>query len=95
MEQKVVACIGTDRSGGVRVRLSLMLMLGERVVSEKFHSVMVSAEDSLDEKRALVESHLAMPESASGIAFGPWPAIPDAEWNKVQRVCDVFHPESS
>jgi hypothetical protein len=34
-----------------------------------------------------------MPESASPASqFAPWPAIPDAEWEKVQRVCEVFHP---
>jgi hypothetical protein len=92
MEKKIVVCIGTDRAGDVRVRLSLLLMVSGRVVSEKFHSAMITSKDSLDDVRARIEAHLAMPEEASGIEFAPWPTIPEAEWAKVQVVCDVFHP---
>jgi hypothetical protein len=92
MQKKIVVCIGTDRGGNVRARFSLLLMDGDDVMNEHYHSMSIAATDDLAAARRAVESHLAMPKEKSGIPLAPWPAIPDAEWDKVVRVCEVFHP---
>ena len=95
MEKKIVVCIGTDRASNVRARLSLMLMSGDRVLVEHLHSVNIEDGDPLDEVRKRVEAHLAMEEKDSSIPLAPWPPIPDAEWAKVVRVCEVIQPGRS
>lgn len=92
MEKKIVVCIGTDRAGNVRARLSLMLVDDEgRAQFEHYHSVSLAPGDDLAETRAAVETHLADSDSQrSGIPFAPWPAIPDAEWAKVEGMCQLL-----
>jgi hypothetical protein len=92
MDKNIVVCIGSDRDNTIRARLSLMLMNGEAVAFEHYHSVQITPACDLDEVRERVQNHLAMEQKANGIPFAPWPAIPDAEWEKVRRVCEVFHP---
>lgn len=92
INKAIVICIGTDRANTVRARLSLMLMNGEDVAFEYYHSVSITPACDLDEVRARVEKHLALDQKANAVPFAPWPAIPEAEWEKVRRVCDVFHP---
>jgi hypothetical protein len=91
MEKRIVVCIGTDRSGGVRARLSLMLMDGKDVVHEHFHSVSLLPGDDIEGTRRAIEQHLAQPKVVSGIPSAPWPRIPDVEWAKVEAVCAIFH----
>jgi hypothetical protein len=94
MEKKIEICIGTDRAGGVRARLSLLVYEGEQQLFEHYHSVMLMPTDDPAETRARVETHLAMPTAQSGIPLGPWPAIPEAEWRKVVAVCNAMQPNS-
>lgn len=94
MEQKIELCIGTDREGSIRIRLSLLLMNGEAVVAEKFHSASLMPGDDPALLRTILNEHLAMPQSASGIPGAPWPSIPDAEWKKVSSVIPIFHTEA-
>lgn len=89
MEKKIAVCIGTDRDNGVRVRLSLMRVEGEEVVTEQYHSFMVLPGQDPEEIRAGVQQHLAAPKS--GIPGGPWPAIPQGEWRKVLGCIAVLH----
>lgn len=90
MDKKIVVCIGSDRSGNVRARLSLLIMDGEQEVHEHYHSINLVPGADLVAARRDVETHLAMPKEQSGIPFGPWPRIPDAEWQKVVAVCGVL-----
>lgn len=94
MEQKIAICLGTDRRNNVRVRLSLMLINGEHVVVEHFHSASIEPNHDLDSVRANLESHIAMPQSATGIPLAPWPSIPDEEWEKVELVCAAVQPRN-
>lgn len=93
MEKKIVVCIGTDRDRNVRARLSLLLMDGAQEIHEHYHSVNISPTDDLAQIRAVTEKHLSLPKSASSIPFAPWPAIPDEEWSKVERVCKLLQSE--
>jgi hypothetical protein len=89
IEKKIEVCIGTDRQGGVRARLSLLLVDGGQVIHEHFHSVTLMPGDDCAVIRANVEAHIAAPNG--GVPGAPWPAIPDAEWAKVEAVIPVFH----
>lgn len=91
MEKKIEVCIGTDRAGNVRARLSLLLYDGAELQVEKYHSINLEPGDNAALKRADAEAHLAMPSAQSGIPFGPWPAIPDEEWAKVTTCIPAFH----
>jgi hypothetical protein len=91
MAQKIEICIGTDRDGGVRVRLSLLMLDDQQLISEHYHSMMLMPGDDAAEARRMLEQHLAMSKAASGIPGAPWPRIPDEEWAKVLAVLPVFH----
>lgn len=90
MERKIVVCVGTDEGAGVRVRLSLLIVEGDSVLSRQYHSVAIGPGDDVAEIRARVEAHLAQPDG--GVPGAPWPAIPDEEWAKVTGTVAVFHP---
>ena len=89
----IEVCIGHDRSQSVRVRLSLLIIddLSGDELSEQLISFIISPGDDLRKIRAEKEAHLAMPAAQSGIKGGPWPNIPDAEWQKVVDVIGVLH----
>ena len=87
----IEVCIGTDRSDGVRIRLSLLVMDGDAVLSEKYHSAMLMPGEDPAVLRANLETHLAQPTENSGIPGAPWPAIPPAEWAKVTGTVATFH----
>ncbi|HZF19516.1 MAG TPA: hypothetical protein VE008_07395 [Burkholderiales bacterium] len=92
MIQKIIEiCIGTDRKKNVRARLSLLLVDGENVIHEHYHSLNYGPGADLAAERAVAEAHLAMPPEQSGIPGGPWPSIPDTEWAKVVKCCTVIH----
>jgi hypothetical protein len=93
MEKRIEICIGTDRSTNVRARLSLLIVSGGLVASEHYHSVLITPKCDLAEVRSRVEKHLAQGQEVNSVPFAPWPAIPDAEWAKVERVCEAFHPQ--
>lgn len=93
IEKKVEVCIGTDRAGSVRVRLSLLLMDGDSVMSEKYHSMSLAPGDDPAAARAMVEAHITRKDG--GVPGAPWPPIPDAEWAKVMTVIQVFHTEAA
>jgi hypothetical protein len=80
IEKKIAVCIGTDRAKHVRARLSLMLVDGDTVLSEHYHSVGLVPGADLAALRELVEAHIARPD---GVPGAPWPKIPDAEWQEV------------
>lgn len=88
-EKRIEVCIGTDRNGGIRIRLSLLLLDGRDVLKEHFHSGMFMPGDDPVALRASWDAHLS--QSDSGIPGAPWPAIPDAEWAKVLGVQPIFH----
>lgn len=87
--KKIEHCIGTDRSGFVRARLSLLVVEGDTVLSEKYHSINISPGADLDAIRAANEAHLADPNG--GIPGAPWPRIPDAAWADVEAHCAIVH----
>lgn len=91
MEKRIEICVGTDRSGGVRARISLLTMSGESVLNESYHSVTLLPGDDPSSVRADVERHLSQPEQLSGIPGSPWGPIPDEEWVKVTGVLPLFH----
>ncbi len=88
-EKKIEICLGTDRSRVVRVRLSLLIVEGEGVLSEAYHTISIPPDAALTGLRAANEAHLAAPNG--GIPGAPWPPIPDAEWAKVEGVIDILH----
>ena len=88
MEKQIAVCIGTDINGGVRVRLSLLLMDGDNLIHEHYHAAMLLPGDDPAELRRILETALARPDAPAG---GSWPAIPDAEWSKVTTVLAAFH----
>lgn len=92
VQQQIVICIGTDRSNGVRARLSLLIVNADTgsILSEHYHSMMLMPGDDPAAARAAITAHLAMPEAQSGIPGAPWPAIPDVEWAKVTAVCSAI-----
>jgi hypothetical protein len=89
LEKKILICIGTDQAKNVRARLSLLVLEGEKVLSEQFHSVTLQPGHDLEAVRALVEEHIG--REGGGVPLAPWPKIPDAEWRRVERVCQIFH----
>lgn len=89
MEKRIVICIGTDESKHVRARLSLLLMEGEDVGFRHYHSISIEPGADLVEVRAANEAHIAKP--GGGVPMAPWPAIPDEEWEKVEKCCTVIH----
>lgn len=91
IEKKIEVCIGTDRGQNVRARLSLLVVDGDTVLSEQYHSINLTPGADPTQNRASVEAHLAIPQDQGGIPGGPWPAIPDAEWAKVTGTVAVFH----
>jgi len=95
MEKQIVICIGTDRQGGVRARLSLLTMDGEDVIHEHFHSINLTPGDDPARARKEIEDHLAMPKQQSDIPGAPWGPIPDDEWAKVIGVLPFFHTEAA
>lgn len=86
MKKTIECCIGTDRAGFVRARLSLILLndTGAELL-ERYHSVNIEPGANLAATRAAVEAHLANPDG--GIPGAPWPAIPDDVWNTVEGAC--------
>lgn len=91
LDKLIELCIGTQRDGGVRVRLSLLLFVNGRQIHEHFHSFMLMPGDDPAIARKNVESHLALAESANSIPGAPWGPIPDTEWSKVLAVLPHFH----
>lgn len=89
MEKKIIVCIGTDSQDGLRARLSLLIVDGGAVLSERYHSVAIAPGDDIQRIRSHVEAHLA--DANGGIPGAPWPAIPDAEWAKVAGCVGVLH----
>jgi len=90
MMKKIEVCIGTDRQGGVRARLSLIILDDDGTqIAERYHSFVLLPGDEPAAAREEVERHLADP--AGGIPNAPWPKIPDAEWAKVIAVLPAFH----
>lgn len=88
MDKAIEACIGSARDKSVRVRLSLLLLDNGKVVFEHFHSINLMPGDDYSAARAVVEQHLAAPDS--GIPWAPWPAIPDSEWSKIEAVLSIL-----
>jgi len=89
IEKKIEICIGTDRSKHVRARLSLLLVDDGNVINEHYHSISIEPGADLAALRAGNEAHIAKP--GGGVPGAPWPAIPDAEWEKVEKCCAVVH----
>jgi hypothetical protein len=81
-------CIGTDLNKSVRVRLSLLLIDDGNVIHEHYHSIGIVPGADLAALRAANEKHIATPDG--GVHGAPWPKIPDSEWGKVERVCDII-----
>lgn len=90
IEKRIAVCIGTDRAGNVRARLSLMLADGDNIISESYHSVSIAPGEDADQIRAAVENHIGMSAEESGVPGSPWPAIPDDEWAKIIGVMNVI-----
>ena len=89
MQKKIEVCIGTDRAGFVRARLSLILLDENGVeLLERYHSVNVEPGANLAAIRTAVETHLANPDG--GIPGAPWPAIPDDVWSTVEKTCALI-----
>lgn len=89
MEKQIVVCIGTDEAKHVRARLSLMLVEGDEVIHRHYHSISIEPGADLAALRAGNEAHIAKP--GGGVPGAPWPAIPDDEWEKVEKCCAVVH----
>ena len=89
MQKKIECCIGTDRVGFVRARLSLILLDDNGAeMLERYHSVNIEPGSDLAATRAAVEAHLANPQG--GIPGAPWPAIPDDVWKTVEDTCAII-----
>lgn len=92
IEKKVEICIGTDRAKCVRVRLSLILLEGGVELDHFFHSMTIEPGADLELARNALEEHIATPKG--GVPGAPWPAIPDAEWERaVQHIAIEHTPE--
>ena len=89
IEKKVLVCLGTDEAKHVRARLSLLLIDGDEIINRQYHSISIEPGADLVALRAGNEAHLAKP--GGGVPGAPWPAIPDAEWEKVEKCCTVVH----
>lgn len=89
MEKKIEVCIGTDRHNCIQVRLSLMIVDGETVLSEHYHRVNIEPGQDVEEQRKRVEEHIAAP--TGGVPGAPWPPIPDEEWQKVTGTITAIH----
>lgn len=89
IEKKVVICLSTDEAKHVRARLSLLLIDGDEVLSRQYHSISLEPGADLAAIRVGNEAHLAKP--GGGVPGAPWPAIPDSEWEKVEKCCAVVH----
>ncbi len=89
IKKKIEICLGTDRSQVVRVRLSLLIIEDESVLSEAYHTISIPPGANPTSLRAANEAHLAAP--SGGIPGAPWPPIPDSEWAKVEGVLDILH----
>lgn len=89
IEKQLKICIGTDRVGFLRARLSLMLVDTDSgtVLTEHFHSVNIAPGDDLSVVRALVERDLA----AGWIKKQVWPAITDLQWADVEAHAAIVH----
>lgn len=88
IEKKIVVCIGTDRIGNVRARLSLMVVDGASVLSEHYHSINIAPGEDMAALRAVNEANIA--DADGGVPGAPWGAIPDAEWEKVEQVVSAI-----
>lgn len=89
MQKKIECCIGTDRAGFVRARLSLILLDDNGAeLLERYHSVNIEPGSDLAAIRAAVETHLANPNG--GILGAPWPSIPDDVWSTVEGACALI-----
>ncbi len=89
LEKKIEIYLGTDRSQVVRVRLSLLIIEDESVLSETYHTISIPPGANPTSLRAANEAHLAAPNG--GIPGAPWPPIPDSEWAKVEGVLGILH----
>ena len=87
--KKIEVCVGTDRAKFLRVRLSLLVVEGDTVLSEQYHSINIEPGGNLAAIRAANEAHLANPDG--GIPGAPWPKIPDAEWAEVEQHIAIVH----
>ena len=87
--KKIEVCVGTDRAKFLRVRLSLLVVEGDTVLSEQYHSINIEPGGNLAVIRAANEAHLANPDG--GILGAPWPKIPDAEWAEVEQHIAIVH----
>lgn len=88
MEKKIVICIGTDESNHVRARLSLLLVDDGKTVSRQYHSLAIEPGADLSALRSGAETAISDPRNE--IPLAPWPAIPDEEWEKVEKCCALI-----
>ena len=91
IQKAIEVCIGTDRAGWIRVRLSLMIVEEQTILAEYFHSAMIMPGQDAAAIRFDLESHLALPNVTNGVPGAPWPVIPDKEWAKVTGCVTVLH----
>lgn len=89
MEKKIIICVGTDINKSIRIRLSLMIVDQESVLSEQYHSVSIFPGADLLQIRTAIEAHLSTPNG--GIPGAPWPKIPDEEWAEVEQIASILH----
>jgi hypothetical protein len=92
VEKRVEICVGTDRSKAFIARLSLLLIIDGQIANEYYHRIPIQPGDDLSVIRAANENNLLDPNS--GIPFGPWPKIPDEEWQEVEQLVGIVHKPS-
>lgn len=89
IKKRIEICFGTDRDKFLRARLSLLVMEGDNVLSEQYHSINIAPGADLAALRAANEAHLADPKG--GVPGAPWPKIPDSEWSDLERHVAITH----
>jgi hypothetical protein len=88
IEKRIEVCIGTDRTKHMRARLSLLLVDGDQVINEHYHSIAIEPGADLAALRAANEAHIGNP--TGGVPGAPWPKIPDTEWQEVEQCVGVI-----
>lgn len=87
IEKKIECCIGTDRAGNVRARLSLLVVENDKVISEQYHSVSIEPGADKTAIKSAIDAHLT--DQNSSIPGAPWPTIPDEAWTDVVAHCAI------